>query len=59
MTPAGDWVLAQVEYRGCTHDSDLEIRQPSWELSRWRDGQVQAYEVYSDPDEGKRAFAEH
>ena len=47
-----------VEYRGRTHDSDLEIRQPSWELSLWRDGQVQEYEVYFDPDEGRRAFAE-
>jgi ketosteroid isomerase-like protein len=58
LARVGDWVLAQVEYRGCTHDSDLEIRQSSWELSLWRDGQVQEYEVYFDPDQGRRAFAE-
>jgi ketosteroid isomerase-like protein len=58
LNAVGDWILAQVDYRGCTHDSDLEIRQLSWELSRWHDGQVQEYEVYFDPDEGRRAFAE-
>ena len=34
-------------------------RQPSWELSLWRDGQVRRYEVYWDPDQGRAAFAEH
>jgi ketosteroid isomerase-like protein len=58
MTPAGEWVLAKVEYRGRTRESDLEICQPSWELSLWRDGQVRRYEVYFDADEGREAFAE-
>jgi ketosteroid isomerase-like protein len=58
MKPVGDWVLAKVEYRGRTRDSDLEISQPSWELSLWRDGQVRKYEVYFDADQGPRAFAE-
>ncbi len=59
MDLAGDWVLARVEYHGRTSDGDLEVRQPSWELSLWRDGQVRRYEVYWDPDEGRAAFAEH
>ncbi len=58
MTVVGEWILAGVEYRGCIHDSDLEIKQPSWELSLWRDGQVREYEVYFDPEQGRRAFAE-
>lgn len=58
MTAAGDWVLAKVEYHGRTRDGDLEIKQPSWELSLWRDGQVRRYEVYWDADQGRKAFAE-
>jgi ketosteroid isomerase-like protein len=57
MMAAGEWVLAKVEYRGRTSDGDLEIRQLSWELSLWRDGQVHKYEVYWDPEEGPSAFA--
>jgi hypothetical protein len=57
MKAAGEWVLAKVEYRGRTSDGDLEIRQLSWELSLWRDGQVQSYEVYWDPEHGRSAFA--
>lgn len=57
MNAAGEWVLAKVEYRGRTSDGDLEIRQLSWELSLWRDGQVQRYEVYWDPEQGQSAFA--
>ena len=53
MKAVGEWVLAKVEYRGRTRESDLEIRQPSWELSLWRDGQVRKYEVYWDPDQGR------
>ena len=59
MTAAGEWVLARVEYHGRTSDGDLEVRQASWELSLWRDGQVRKYEVYWDADEGRAAFAEH
>jgi ketosteroid isomerase-like protein len=58
MDLAGDWVLAQVEYHGRTRDADLEVRQMSWELSLWREGQVQRYEVYWDPAQGRAAFAE-
>jgi ketosteroid isomerase-like protein len=57
MKAAGEWVLAKVEYRGRTSDGDLEISQLSWELSLWRDGQVQKYEVYWDPEQGPSAFA--
>ena len=57
MKAAGEWVLAKVEYQGRTSDGDLEIRQQSWELSLWRYGQVQKYEVYWDPEAGPRAFA--
>jgi ketosteroid isomerase-like protein len=57
MKAAGEWVLAKVEYRGRTSDGDLEIRQLSWELSLWRDRQVQRYEVYWDPEQGPNAFA--
>lgn len=58
MKAVGEWVLAQVEYRGRTRESELEICQQSWELSLWRDGQVRRYEVYFDPDQGRAAFAE-
>ena len=58
MELAGDWVLARVEYHGRTSDGDLEVRQASWELSLWRDGQVRRYEVHWDPDQGRAAFAE-
>jgi ketosteroid isomerase-like protein len=58
MDLAGEWVLATVEYQGRTRDADLEVRQMSWELSLWRDGQVQRYEVYWDPEQGRAAFAE-
>jgi ketosteroid isomerase-like protein len=58
MELAGQWVLATVEYHGRTRDADLEVRQTSWELSLWRDGQVQRYEVYWDPEQGRAAFAE-
>jgi hypothetical protein len=51
-------VLAKVEYHGRTSDADLEVRQMSWELSLWRDGQVQRYEVYWDGEQGRAAFAE-
>jgi ketosteroid isomerase-like protein len=57
MELAGDWVLAKVEYHGRA-DADLEVRQMSWELSLWRDGQVRRYEVYWDPEQGRAAFAE-
>ena len=58
MELAGEWVLSMVEYRGRTRDEDLEVRQMSWELSLWRDGQVQRYEVYWDAGQGRAAFAE-
>jgi ketosteroid isomerase-like protein len=58
MEPAGDWILAKVEYHGRARSGDLVIQQLSWELSLWRDGQVQRYEVYWDADEGARMFAE-
>lgn len=58
LTLAGDWVLAKVEYRGRTRESDIEVTQPSWELSLWRDGTCRRYEVYFDPEQGKQAFAE-
>jgi ketosteroid isomerase-like protein len=58
MKAAGEWVLAKVEYHGRTPESDLEICQPSWELSLWREGQVRRYEVYWDPEQGPAAFAE-
>jgi ketosteroid isomerase-like protein len=57
MKAAGEWVLAKVEYHGRTLDGALEINQLSWELSLWRDGQVQSYEVYWDPEHGRSAFA--
>jgi ketosteroid isomerase-like protein len=58
MEPAGEWILAKVEYHGRARSGDLEIRQLSWELSLWRDGQVQRYEVYWDAAEGAKMFAE-
>jgi hypothetical protein len=58
MKAVGQWVLAKVEYHGRTRDSDLEVKQLSWELSLWRDGQVRKYEVYWDPEQGRSAFAE-
>ena len=58
MKAVGEWVLAKVEYHGRTSDGDLEVRQLSWELSLWRDGQVRRYEVYWDPEQGRSAFAE-
>jgi ketosteroid isomerase-like protein len=58
MNAAGEWVLAQVEYRGRTRESDLEICQQSWELSLWREGQVRRYEVCFDAEQGRGAFAE-
>jgi ketosteroid isomerase-like protein len=58
MDLAGEWVLSTVEYYGRTRDADLEVRQMSWELSLWRDGQVQRYEVYWDAEQGRAAFAE-
>ena len=58
MELAGEWVLAMVEYHGRTRDDDLEVRQMSWELSLWRDGQVQRYEVYWDAGQGRAALAE-
>jgi ketosteroid isomerase-like protein len=56
MKAAGEWVLAKVEYRGRTRDG-LEVRQPSWELSLWRGGVVNRYEVYWDPEQGAGEFA--
>jgi ketosteroid isomerase-like protein len=58
MKAVGEWILATVEYRGSTHESDLEIKQLSWELSLWRDGAVRQYEVHFDPDRGRAAFAD-
>jgi ketosteroid isomerase-like protein len=58
MELSGEWVLAKVEYHGRTREGDLEVSQMSWELSLWRDGQVQRYEVYWDPGQGQAAFAE-
>jgi len=58
MKPVGEWILAIVQYRGRTSASDVEVKQLSWELSRWEGGQVREYEVYFDPDQGRAAFAE-
>jgi hypothetical protein len=38
LTAAGNWVLARVDYRGCPRNSEIEVRQQSWELSLWRGG---------------------
>lgn len=59
MQCAGDWVLALVEYTGCGKGSGVEITQPSWELSLWREGLCRRYEVYWDQRQGERAFAKH
>jgi ketosteroid isomerase-like protein len=56
MEAAGDWVLARVDYIGRGKDSAVDVTQPSWELTLWRDGQIQRYEVYFDRDDGARAF---
>jgi ketosteroid isomerase-like protein len=56
MELAGDWVLARVDYIGRGKDSAVEVTQPSWELTLWRDGRIQRYEVYFDRDEGTREF---
>jgi ketosteroid isomerase-like protein len=52
----GDWALASVEYIGRGAGSTVEVTQPSWELSQWRDGLCRLYRVYWDRDEGLRAF---
>lgn len=54
----GEWVLALVDYHGRGQGSEVEITQPSWELSLWRDGRCVRYEVYWDEKAGTRAFAE-
>jgi ketosteroid isomerase-like protein len=56
MEVEGDWVLAFVEYIGRGTGSGVEITQPSWELSLWRDGLCRRYFVYWDEEEGHRAF---
>jgi ketosteroid isomerase-like protein len=56
MEEAGDWVLARVDYIGRGKDSAVHVTQPSWELTLWRDGLIQRYEVYFDRDDGMRAF---
>ena len=58
MEVAGDWVLARVNYIGRGKDSAVEVTQPSWELTLWRNGLIQRYEVYFDRDDGIRAFEE-
>ena len=58
MKAVGPWILAIVEYRGRTSASDVQVKQHSWELSRWEGGQVREYEVYFDPAQGRQAFAE-
>ncbi len=58
MELAGDWVLASVEYVGRVKGSELEVRQPSWELSQWVDGRCRRYVVHWDPDQGRAAFQE-
>ena len=59
MEVEGDWVLARVDYIGRGKDSAVEVTQPSWELTRWRNGLIQRYEVYFDRDDGVRAFEQH
>jgi ketosteroid isomerase-like protein len=54
---AGEWILAEVLYVGCGRESDVEIDQPSWELSHWQEGRCKRYEVYWDSERGARAFA--
>jgi ketosteroid isomerase-like protein len=58
MEEAGEWILALVEYVGRGTASDLEVTQPSWELSLWQDGVCKRYEVYWDEAKGERAFAD-
>jgi ketosteroid isomerase-like protein len=58
LTVTGDWVLAKVDYIGKTPGSDLEVTQPSWEVSQWIDGRCRSYEVYWEQDAGERAFEE-
>lgn len=58
MEPAGDWILASVEYVGRVKGSELEVRQPSWELSQWVDGHCRRYIVHWDPAQGRAAFQE-
>ena len=53
----GDWALAHVLYIGRGKGSTVEVTQPSWELSLWRDGLCREYRVYWDRDEGLREFA--
>jgi ketosteroid isomerase-like protein len=53
----GDWALAHVLYIGKGKGSTIEVTQPSWELSLWREGLCREYRVYWDRDEGLREFA--
>jgi ketosteroid isomerase-like protein len=53
----GEWALASVDYIGKGKGSTIEVTQPSWELSLWRDGRCQEYRVYWDREEGLREFA--
>jgi ketosteroid isomerase-like protein len=57
LEAVGEWILAEVLYVGCGKESDVEIDQPSWELSLWQDGRCKRYEVYWDEERGARAFA--
>jgi ketosteroid isomerase-like protein len=54
----GEWALASVDYIGKGKGSTVEVTQPSWELSLWRDGLCREYRVYWDRDGGEAAFAE-
>jgi ketosteroid isomerase-like protein len=54
----GDWALAHVLYIGRGKGSTVEVTQPSWELSLWRDGLCREYRVYWDRTEGLKAFDE-
>jgi ketosteroid isomerase-like protein len=54
----GDWALAHTLYIGKGKGSTVEVTQPSWELSRWRDGLCREYRVYWDRTEGLAAFDE-
>jgi ketosteroid isomerase-like protein len=56
METAGEWILAEVEYVGRGKASEIEVSQPSWELSLWQEGRCQRYEVYWDERQGERAF---
>jgi ketosteroid isomerase-like protein len=59
MEAAGEWILAEVRYTGRGKASEVEVTQPSWELSLWRDGLCTRYEVYWDERQGERAFEKH